>query len=51
MEQLKDIYGDPSQSGSFGGLEALCIEAKRRGINETRQNVKKMLIKTELHTA
>ena len=28
MEQLKAIYEDPSQSGSFGGLEALYTEAK-----------------------
>ena len=39
MEQLKAIYEDLSQPGSFGGLEALYTEAKRRGIKVTRQNV------------
>ena len=50
MEQLKAIYEDPSQSGSFGGLEALYTEAKRRGIKVTRQNVKKWLIKRQSYT-
>ena len=50
MEQLKAIYEDPSQSGSFGGLEALYTEAKRRVIKVTRHNVKKWLIKRQSYT-
>ena len=50
MDQLKSIYEDPSQPGSFGGLEALYTEAKRRGIKVTKQNVKNWLIKRQSYT-
>ena len=50
MEQLKVIYEDPSQPGSFGGLEALYTEAKRTRIKVSRQNVKKWLIKRQSYT-
>ena len=43
MERLKEIYEDPSQPGSFGGVDSLYKEARRRGLNVTKNNVKRWL--------
>ena len=32
MNYLETIYEDPSQAGSFGGVESLYAEAKKRGL-------------------
>ena len=32
MNHLKNIYKDPSQGGSFGGVNSLYAEAKKRGV-------------------
>ena len=43
MERRKEIYEDPSQPGSFGGVDSLYREARRRGLNVTKNNVKRWL--------
>ncbi len=50
MEHLKDIYEDPSQPGSFSGVKSLYNEAKARGLNVTRRDVKEWLSKRQSYT-
>ena len=43
MDQLDDIYGDPSQPGSFGGVDNLYRDARKRGIRVTKKQVEEWL--------
>ncbi len=50
MNRLKDIYEDPSQPGSFGGVDALYKEARTRGFNVTKRAVGEWLRKRQSYT-
>ena len=50
MDQLEDIYGDPSQPGSFGGVDNLYRDAWSRGIRVTKKNVRDWLSKKLSYT-
>ena len=43
MDALNDIYEDPSSPGSFGGVDALYREARKRGLRVTKNEVKDWL--------
>ena len=45
MDQLEDIYGDPSQPGSFGGVDNLYRDARSRGIRVSKKDVENWLSK------
>ena len=50
MDQLEDIYGDPSQPGSFGGVDNLYRDARRRGIRVSKKDVENWLSKKLSYT-
>jgi transposase InsO family protein len=43
MDQLKRIYNDPKDTGSFGGVERLLGSARRQGLKVNRDKVKAYL--------
>jgi len=50
MDSLKNIYEDPSQPGSFAGVDALYAEAKRRGLGVGRRRIREWLRKRQSYT-
>jgi hypothetical protein len=50
MEQLKEIYNDPKDIGSFGGVERLLASVRARGINVTREQVLEFLKGEDTYT-
>ena len=50
MEYLKEIYEDPSQPGSFGGIRSLHTEARRRGLILSENYVRHRLSKRLSYT-
>lgn len=43
MEDLKDIYHDPSKEGSFGGVDSLYKAARKQGIEISKTQVRNWL--------
>ena len=50
MDELKNIYEDLSRPGSYGSVESLYAEARKRGLQITRKEVKKWLSKMQSYT-
>ncbi len=48
--QIKDVYFDPKQPGSYGGVEALFKQCKLNGLNVTRDQVIQVLKKLDVCT-
>ena len=49
-QQIKDVYLDPKQPGSLGGVEALYKQCRERGLKVTREQVLAVLKKLEVYT-
>ena len=49
-QQIKKVYFDPSQPGSFGGINALYDSCKAKGLKVSRKNVYDFLKKEEVYT-
>ena len=50
MDQLEDIYGDPSQPGLFGGVDHLYRDAKKRRVRVSKKDVEDWLSKKLSYT-
>ena len=50
MNHLETIYEDPSQAGSFGGVESLYAEAKKERFTYLKNEVKEWLSKRQSYT-
>jgi len=48
--QIKNLYLDPKQPGSYGGVEALFKQCKSNGLNVTRDQVLQVLKKLDVYT-
>ena len=49
-QQIKDVYLDPSQPGSLGGVEALYKRCKERGLQVSREQVLQVLKQLDVYT-
>ncbi len=49
-QQIKDLYLDPSQPGSYGGVEALYKRCRESGLKVNRKQVLDVLKKLEVYT-
>ena len=49
-QEIKQVYLDAKQPGSYGGIEALFNQCKAKGINVTRKQVQAVLKKLDVYT-
>ena len=49
-QQIKDLYLDPSQPGSYGGVEALYKRCRESGLKVNLKQVLEVLKKLEVYT-
>jgi len=49
-QEIKEVYLDPKQPGSYGGVEALFKRCKEKGLSVTRNQVLDVLKKLEVYT-
>ena len=49
-QQIKEVYLDPKQPGSYGGVEALFKRCKEKGLSVTREQILEVLKKLDVYT-